>query len=200
MSDIPSLRRPPKQEEVLTMTWTAFHNRGETLRTVIATAQMRRDGHLPMDVDGVSRHFTDELDLLATLTLKWHTRLAGQIERMLSAQPLDLDQAVAIAWSNTAHEMAGVRLIMDHHAAHPLDARMEAVMATARAKERYLLAVMAGRSSLLSDQAAQRIGAEIEERARLLHRGLPVIAPEEPEAEPEIRGTLRERLRAVIAA
>ncbi|WGX95408.1 hypothetical protein [Nocardioides sp. L-11A] len=181
------------------MTWTAFHNRGETLRSVIATSAVRRDGILPMDVDGVAAAFRDELDLLAALTLKWHTRLSGQAERMLAHQPMDLDEAVAIAWSNTAHELPGVRLIIDHYRAHPLDDAMASAMVAAGFKEHHLLAVMAGRSGL-GDAAAGRIGAELEERARLLHRGLPMITPDAAYAEPEVRGSLFERLRAVVAA
>lgn len=182
------------------MTWTAFHNRGETLRSVVATSSVRRDGLLPMDVPGVAETFRDELDLLAALTLKWHTRLSGQIEQMLAHQPVDLDEAVTVAWSNTAHELAGVRMIIDHYLAHPLDDAMGSAMRTAAQKEHYLLAVMAGRSSLLSEDAALRVGADIEERARLLHRGIPVITPEAAYEEPVARGTLLERLRAVMAA
>ena len=182
------------------MTWKAFHNRGETLRSVIATASVRRDGLLPMDVDGVAHAFRDELDLLAALTLKWHTRLSGNIEQMLAHQPTDLDEAVTVAWSNTAHELAGVRMNSDHYAAHPLDEAMANAMAASAEKEHYLLAVMAGRASLLSEQAALRIGADIEERSRLLHRGIPVITPDAAYEEPVERGTLLQRLRAVVAA
>ena len=181
------------------MTWTAFHNRGETLRTVVETTNVRRDGRLPMDLAGVERHFTDELDLLATLTLKWHTRLSGQIERMQASQPLDLQDAVAVAWSNTAHELPGVRLVLDHYRTNPVDTRMGEAMAVATFKEHHLLAVMAGRTSL-DDESAGRVGAEIEEQARLLHRGLPIVVPEAVEDEPVERGTLFERLRAVVAA
>lgn len=181
------------------MTWKAFHNRGETLRSVIATSAVRRDGLLPMDVDGVSATFRDELDLLAALTLKWHTRLAGQIERMLAHQPMDLDEAVAIAWSNTAHELPGVRLIMDHYREHPVDDAMASAMAAATSKEHHLLAVMSGRSGLGVEAAARR-GADLEERARLLHRGIPVIPAETAFDEPERRASLLERLRAVVAA
>ena len=183
------------------MTWKAFHNRGETLRAVIATAAVRRDGLLPMDVPGVAETFRDELDLLAALTLKWHTRLSGNVEQMLAHEPTDLDDAVSVAWSNTAHELAGVRMIIDHCRENPLDESMARAMASAADKEHYLLAVMAGRASLLSEEAALRAGAELEERARLLHRGIPVIAPDAAfEEEPVERATLLERLRAVIAA
>lgn len=180
------------------MTWTAFHNRGETLRSVIATAAIRRDGILPMDVDGVDQHFRDELDLLAALQLKWHTRLSGQIERMLSAQPLDLAEAVAIAWSNAAHELSGVRMVLDNYRENPIDEAMARAMSAAKGKEHFLLAVMSGRANL-DDGAALRAGAELEERARMLHRGLPVTAPDDLE-ESAPRGTLLERLRAVVAA
>ena len=76
------------------MTWTSFHRRGEVLRDVIAAADQRRDGTLPLDVDGVSATFDDELELLGALQLKWHTRLAGRIEREQMNQPLDLRAAV----------------------------------------------------------------------------------------------------------
>ena len=71
------------------MTWKAFHNRGETLRAVIAESAVRRDGILPMDVPGVAERFRDELDLLGALQMRWHTRprrngMDIQIERMRS--------------------------------------------------------------------------------------------------------------------
>ena len=76
------------------MTWTSFHRRGDILRDVIAAADLRRDGVLPMDVDGVAETFGDDLDLLAALQLRWHTRLAGRIEREQMNQPMDLEHAV----------------------------------------------------------------------------------------------------------
>ena len=45
------------------MTWTSYHRRGDVLRTVVATADQRRDGTLPTDVDGVAATFRDDLDL-----------------------------------------------------------------------------------------------------------------------------------------
>ena len=41
------------------MTWTAFHRRGEVLRTVVETADQRVDGELPLDVPGVAETFAD---------------------------------------------------------------------------------------------------------------------------------------------
>lgn len=181
------------------MTWTAFHNRGETLRTVIVTADARRDAILPMDVDGVTETFGDELSLLAALQLKWHTRLAGHIERQLVNQPMDLGRAVETAWSNAADELAGVREILDHYRAHPIDDPMAAAMAKATAKEHQLLATMAGRASV-QDVSAAPIGARIETRARHLHRGVTSIDAEQSVEAGQHRLTLLERLKAVVAA
>ena len=44
------------------MTWKSFHRRGEILRTVIATADARRDGLLPMDVAGRRRDLRRRAD------------------------------------------------------------------------------------------------------------------------------------------
>ena len=176
------------------MTWTSFHNRGEILRSVIATAGVRRDGILPMDVPGVAETFGDELSLLAALQLKWHTRLAGHIERELITQPLDLQGAVEVAWSNTADELPGVRKILDHYRAEPTDAAMATAMTKATGKEHLLLAVMSGKSSV-ADPKAVPIGAEIEGRARHAHQHA-VTVPAGPTEQP----SLLERLKAVVAA
>src|SRR5690348_5662323 len=100
---------------MLTMTWNAFHNRGEILREVIAVADQRRDGHLPTDVAGVRGNFAGELDLLSALLLKWHARLSGNVERELMLEPMELERAVARAWRRTGDEMPGVRAIIDRH-------------------------------------------------------------------------------------
>lgn len=147
------------------MTWTHHHKRGEILRTVIAVADQRRDGLLPTDVDGVDQTFADDLDLLGALHLRWHTRLAGHIERALMEQPLDLEGAVVAAWRRTARDMPGVRAILDHYGAAPTDDRMAATLAKAFRKEHLMLAVMAGRGAYADEQAVP-IGAALEERAR----------------------------------
>jgi len=149
------------------MTWEAFHHRGEVLHTVIAEADVRRDGILPMDLPGVSETFHGELDVLATLQLRWHTRLAGRIERELAGQPLDLESAVVDAWRVTADQLPGVRAILDRCAGQPTDEAMARVMAVSTAKERQMLAVLAGRvSSTEVEPHGQRIGEELEDRAR----------------------------------
>ncbi|QYJ04261.1 hypothetical protein KUV85_00845 [Nocardioides panacisoli] len=163
------------------MTWQTFHHRGDVLRAVIDAAEARRDGELPMDVDGVDETFRDELDLLAALSLKWHTRLSGKVHRALEGEPLDLEDAVCRGWSAAATELGGVRLILDNYRDHPVDYAMAGAMLKSTNKERQLLAVLAGRAGLGratspdADPAAVRIGAEIEERARELHRVTPVV-------------------------
>lgn len=178
------------------MTWTTFHRRGDVLRTVIATADRRRDGRLPMDVEGVAETFGDELSLLATLQLKWHTRLAGRIDSVMAAQPEDLGGAVEQAWREIALEMPGVRAVLDHYRAEPTDEAMESAMARATQKEHMMLATMAGRSSV-GDTSAAPVGAAIEERARAaLHAAQGVVTLPSERRSP----SLLQRLKAVVAA
>jgi hypothetical protein len=174
------------------MTWKSFHHRGEVLRAVLAEADARRDGHLPMHVDGVRETFGDELTLLGALTLRWHTRLAGRIERELMTQPMDLEAAVITAWQDTADELPGVLAILDRHRAEPLDDAMAQAMTTSAAKEHQLLAVMAGRSSGRDARSAQA-GKQIAERARAT-RALAPLPATTPSA------SLVDRLKAVLHA
>ncbi len=175
------------------MTWTSHHRRADVLRDVISAADTRLDGRLPLDVEGVVETFGDDLTLLGALQLRWHTRLAGHVERELADQPLDLENAVALAWLRAAEDMPGIRAVLDHHVDHPTSPEMARATAVATAKEHEMLALMAGRASA-PGQAAQRVGAAIERAARTSYV---------PGARPR-RGTrpatLVQRLRAVIAA
>jgi capsular polysaccharide biosynthesis protein len=172
------------------MTWTAFHRRGEVLRRVAETADQRVDGELPLYVEGVAETFADANDLLGALQLRWHTRLAGRIERELMTQPMDLEQAVVTAWHCTADEMPGVRAVLDQHRSHPLDESMARQVATAAAKEHVLLAVMAGRGGP-DDAASVTVGERIAERARATY-----VASDRVATEPG----LFDRLKAALAA
>jgi len=147
------------------MTWNSYHRRGEVLRAVIEAADERRDGILPTDVDGVGQTFEDDLSLLAALELRWHTRLAGQIERNLMTQPMDLESNVILAWQQSAADLPGVRAILDHYTAHPATPEMATNLAASATKEHQLLAMMAGKASEIDDVCA-RVGAELAERAR----------------------------------
>ena len=180
------------------MTWKSFHNRGEILRAVIAAADARRDGILPTDVDGVSETFGDEVTLLGALQLRWHTRLAGRIERELMSQPLDLERAVVAAWVATADELPGIRAVVDHYRAEPQGVQMATALTKSAAKERILLAVMAGKASA-QDASAARVGERIERSAREL------LMPAEAGVSADVAGAdsrsgLLDRLKAALAA
>jgi hypothetical protein len=174
------------------MSWTSFHRRGQVLRDVVDVVDARCDGVLPMDVDGVRETFDDELDLLCTLQLKWHTRLAGRIESELAAQPLDLESAVVAAWHGVADELPGVRAVLDAYRAEPLDEAMAHAIAVSAGKERVMLAVTAGRAAVADRQAAA-VGARVEERARASYEPAPALAA-------RVRPGLLRRIRAALAA
>jgi hypothetical protein len=182
----------------MAMTWTTFHRRGAVLRAVIEAADARLDGLLPMDVPGVAETFGDELALLGALQLRWHTRLSGRFERALMHQPVDTEAAVVAAWQSTADELPGVRMILDHYRAEPLDDRMASAVATATAKERVLLAAMAGRAGARTDQTVAA-GRNLEELARSTYR--PSLPATPGRHTCDHRGaTLLRRIKARVAA
>ena len=177
------------------MTWTSFHRRGDVLRDVIAAADRRRDGVLPSDVAGVGAVFADDLELLGTLQLKWHTRLAGRIEREQLHQPMDLRAAVVRAWHRTADELPGVRAVLDAQRADPADEATAEVVRKSAAKEHVLLAVMAGLASA-HDARAAAVGADIEREAQATWSAYPAAGGDAPTH----RQTLLGRLKAALAA
>ena len=192
------------------MSWKTFHSRGETLRVVMDTANHRRDGVLPMGLPGVTENFTDELDLIGALLLKWHARLSGNIERALVREPMDLESAVAAAWHTTAEQLPGVRLVIDRCMKQPTGPEMERALARARENEWARLAIAAGLANT-KDDAALVVGRHIERRARA---GLaqpvaapgPLSEPTAPTAEDagpktgHTTGSLADRIKAVLAA
>lgn len=176
------------------MTWDAFHTRGEVLRDVVDAANTRRDGTLPFDLPGATTAFPDDFSLVTALHLRWHTRLAGHVERALDAKPADLESAVLSAWRRTAAELAGVRDILDAYAAHPTSEAMRAALATAQRKDWVLMAVMAGLASG-ADPVAARTGRRIEQDARDSAEPAPRASNDEHHAV-----SLLERLKAHLVA
>lgn len=176
------------------MTWTSYHRRGDVLRSVIEAADRRRDGALPTDVPGVGETFADADELLGALQLKWHTRLAGRIEREQLSQPMDLRGAVVRAWRATADELPGIRAVIDAHRADPGTERTALIMRKSAAKEHALLAVSAGLASA-QDQRAAAVGSRIEDEARAGWRPAPWTSRGSAEG-----GSLLRRLRAALAA
>ena len=176
------------------MTWNAFHHRGEILQTVIDAADARLDGELPMNLPGVSETFRDELDLIGALSLKWHARLSGNIERQLMTQPMDLEGAITSAWAKTSTEAPGIRMIIDRYTESPSDPEMAVALTRAREKEWVKLASAAGLANDESASAA-RAGARVTDNAR---SGLPVPTPKT--VDPVDSPSLVDRIRAVLAA
>lgn len=148
------------------MTWNAFHRRGDVLRAVVDAADRRLDGVLPLDVPGARECFSDDVDLIGALSLKWHARLSGNIERALGTEPMGLESAVARAWHTTAQQMPGVRLVIDRAMEHPTSEQMGVAMGRARRAELVRLAQAAGLANDSSDLAA-RAGERVEQQARV---------------------------------
>jgi hypothetical protein len=185
------------------MTWNAFHRRGDVLRAVVDAADQRLDGVLPLDVPGARECFSDDIDLVGALSLKWHARLSGNIERALGTEPMGLESAVARAWHTTAQQMPGVRLVLDRAMAHPTSEEMEVAMGRARRAELVRLAQAAGLANDSSDLAA-RAGERVEQQARV------GLAPDVQRADEQAaeraavqvadRASFVRRIKAVLAA
>ena len=181
------------------MTWDAHHRRSDVLRAVVDEANLRRDGALPMRLPGVAETFRDEFDLIATLQLRWHTRLAGNIERARMEQPMDLESGVLTGWRSTATELVGVREILDHHTEHPLDPKMGDALKRAKRKDWMLMAAMAGQASVQDGRGAQ-VGRRLEQKARAGFRPPAVQAAPRRRAQGPSQHSLLGRLKARLAA
>lgn len=178
------------------MTWNAFHRRGDVLANIIKTIDSRADGHLPLDLPGVSETFRDDLDVISALTLKWNARLSCNIERALHAEPMDLESAVAAAWRATCEQLPGIRRVVDHYTAQPTSEAMGAALATVHEKERIRLALSAGLANYASPEAAA-VGRRVEDKARFGFdlEALPAPYGDDDEATP----SLVARIRALVA-
>ena len=186
------------------MSWDAFHRREDVLRTVADEADRRRDGALPTEVPGVAETFPDDFALVTALQMRWHTHMAGRLERALMHQPDDLDAAVVDAWRVAADELAGVRQVLDRCAAEPTTPEMGESLRRAAGKDHALMAAMAGRASV-SDAAALLVGRRLEQRARAGHD--PAAAPRrtaqkqpDPGEHAAAHGSLLHRIKAHLAA
>ena len=144
------------------MTWETYHRRQAAIEQATATADRRLDGALPWDLAEVRAAFDTPTELLLALHLRWHTRLAGAVERAsdpsLADPAADLEAAVVHAWRETAAAMPGVRRVLDRH-------DDDSALARARAKQAGFLASAAGRAAL-GDPGAVRAGEAVRERAQ----------------------------------
>jgi hypothetical protein len=178
------------------MTWDAYHHREEILRAVVDEANRRLDGALPMELPGV-RDLFDEFDLVAALQLRWHTRLAGRIERALMEEPAEPEAAVVEGWRGAAEELAGVREILDAQRANPLAPEIGVALEKAHRKDLVLLAAMAGRASA-ADVAAVRVGQLIEDDTRAGYD--PGATPRHRREETPTHPSLIERVKSHLVA
>lgn len=181
------------------MTWDTFHRRGEVLRNVVEHVEAHRDGRLPLELPGVAETFGDEATLLGALQLRWHTRLAGAIERELMDRPHELEQAVMTAWRKTARDLAGVRAVLDAATEAPSSEEIARLLDTAHRKDWTLMAAMAGKASP-ADDAAPEVGRRIEQRARQAYRPAPHPQPGGRRRAETARTSILRRVRAHIAA
>lgn len=175
-------------------TWDSIHRRGEVLRAVADEANERRDGVLPMELPGVAETFGDELSLVAALQLRWHTRLAGRIERALMEQPMELESAVVSAWRATAEELPGVRMILDASTDQPSSEEMAKALETAHRKDWTMMAAMAGKASP-GDAGAAKVGRALELQARALYRPTRTVPRHRAEPVPSRGDALKDQLR-----
>ena len=109
--------------------------------------------------------FATPADLLLALHMHWHTRLSGEVERELAAEPLELDSAVARAWREAAASLPGTRAVLDAHEEDP-------ALAAAQRKELAYLASAAGLAEL-ADPAAPAVGTRVRKAARAITRQPP---------------------------
>lgn len=174
------------------MTWNAFARREDILRAVVDTADRGLDGVLPNDLPGLTETFPTNNDLVSALLLKWHARLSGNVERILMAEPMGLEESVAAAWRRTAEQMPGVRLILDR-AGHLDNSTLRPLVKRAQEREWVRLAMAAGTANNASPAAAAA-GRRLEETARA---GLALSGPGTAH---EANESFVRRLKAALAA
>ncbi len=181
------------------MTRGAVHHRGEVLRHVVDAANERRDGVLPMELSGVAEHIGDEFAVIAALQLRWHTRLAGSIERNLVEEPMEPESAVVDAWRSTAAELVGVREILDVHRSAPATPEIAEALTKAHAKDAVLMAAMAGQTGV-SAAGSVHVGERLEERARATYDAQATPRHRAAEQQDRPASSLLGRLKAHLAA
>jgi hypothetical protein len=144
------------------MTWDP-PRRDLVLKDVIAEADRRLDGELPMDVPGVEHTFRDASTLAGALHVRWSATLATHVERELVEQPEDPESAVVRAWWGAARELPGVRMVLDRLPEQAQGGEL-ARLHRREARQRQWLAHRAGLSSnprTLDDDAVLR-GEQLE--------------------------------------
>lgn len=145
--------------------------RDEVLRDVIAVLDERLDGELPMEVPGVETTYRDSGALVSALHLRWQATLTAQVAALRQARPGDPEAAVERAWRETARTLPGVRLVLDRWLAEATGDELERAHRR-QARAHQWLAEQAGLAapSRQLDETSVRLGAQLEERARLRYQ------------------------------
>lgn len=148
------------------MTWSPLR-RDDVLREVIAEADQRLDGHLPMDVPGVDQTFRDAYTLASVLHVRWHATLVAEVEKALAERTDDPVAAVLRGWRRTNRALPGVRLVLDRQVA-AADEHSRVRWDRRVARQRQWLAIRAGLAAdtRVLDKDAVAIGAELEAEGR----------------------------------
>ena len=172
------------------MIWTS-PRRDEVLRDVIAEADRRLDGVLPMDVEGVSTTFRDPGVLMDVLHVRWQAALTEQIAQAIAEDRDDDPEAAVIrAWRRTTRVLRGVRMILDQDV-HEASDRRRTALTRRRDRQHRWLAVQAGlvAEGDLTDHATA-LGRALETEGRRYYR-----ANERPPSPPLVR-----RLKAALVS
>lgn len=140
-------------------------SRASVLHAVVDTMLARRDGQIPTDIEGIDNFFDGVEDLVNALLLRWHTRLIASLERGLSDEPEDREEAVIEAWRHANWIYWGVRMVIDELTENPPTENLaEAIRMTAR-NDWAAMAIAAGLASGFGEPAA-RVGHRLELEAR----------------------------------
>ncbi len=140
-------------------------NRAGVLHNVTEEILAREDGRIPTDIKYIDHFFDGAEEVADALLLRWHTILTASLERGLSNDPEDREEAVIEAWRHATEAYLGVRMVIDDLAANPpSDGVAHAVQATAR-HDWAAMAVAAGLASGFDEQAT-RVGHRLELEAR----------------------------------
>ena len=133
-STYPQYAGAPMIEE-LTMTWKTFHSRGEILRD-----GDRHREHPPRRPPAHRRRrrrprpspttWSCSGPCSSSGTPAWPATSSASSSSSRSTSPL----AVATAWGSACDELPGVRLVLDHYRAEPIDEAMARAMAKATAQ------------------------------------------------------------------
>lgn len=175
------------------MTWDAYNRRKTALRDMLALADRHDDATLETLLDtvpGAREAFDDPRIALFDAQMLFVQRVRGQVDMSLGDglddEAVAHEDAVVDAWATAAEQMPGARVLLD-------EAEAEGDLTKAFAKERALLATMAGVPPLHPDLQAH--GARLRDLAR------EQVGRRREESLPEIpRGGFMDRLRSVLAA